>query len=89
MKSLFYKTLFSLSALSLLIVSKVQAQCAMCSLTAQAATEGGNTQGFGLNDGILFLLFMPYLAVLVIGILWYKKYRKKSNPVKFGGLTEE
>lgn len=89
MKSIFYRALIALSVFSLLLVNKVHAQCAMCSLTAQAATEGGNTQGFGLNDGILFLLFMPYLAVLVIGILWYKKYRKKSNLVKFGGLTEE
>lgn len=89
MRSIFYKALFSLSILSLLFVSKVQAQCAMCSLTAQAATEGGNTQGFGLNDGILFLLFMPYLAVLVIGILWYKKYRKKVNPIKLGALRDE
>ena len=77
MKNILLKSIFSLAAVTILCVSKVQAQCAMCSLTAQAATENGNTQGFGLNDGILFLLFMPYLAVIVIGILWYKKYRKK------------
>lgn len=65
--------------IALLCINQAQAQCAMCSLTAQAATENGNTQGFGLNDGILFLLFMPYLAVVVIGILWYRKYRKKPT----------
>lgn len=81
MKSFSFKVFFGLVIISLLFIQGVQAQCAMCSLTAQAATENGNTQGFGLNDGILFLLFMPYLAVIVVGIIWYKKFRKK--PVAF------
>lgn len=55
------------------------AQCAMCSLTAENATQNGNTQGKGLNNGILFLLAMPYLAVAIIGILWYTRYRTKKN----------
>lgn len=82
MKDFLFKLCFGVVGFSLLFISNVQAQCAMCSLTAQAATENGNTQGFGLNDGILFLLFMPYLAVLVVGVLWYKKYRKKSAALK-------
>jgi len=56
-----------------------EAQCAMCSLTAQNATEGSNSQGKGLNNGILFLLAIPYAAALGIGILWYTKYRSKKN----------
>lgn len=82
MKDFLSKVFFGVVVISVLFISNVQAQCAMCSLTAQAATENGNTQGFGLNDGILFLLFMPYLAVIVIGIIWYKKYRKKSPVLK-------
>lgn len=57
----------------------VSAQCAMCSLTAQNATENGNNQGKGLNNAILFLLAMPYLAAAGIGFLWYKKYRPKKK----------
>lgn len=57
----------------------VQAQCAMCSLTAENATQNGNTQGKGLNNGILFLLAMPYLIVGLMGFLWYKRYRSKKN----------
>lgn len=55
------------------------AQCAMCSLTAKNATENGNTQGKGINNGVLFLLAMPYLAAVGIGFLWYKKFRSKKN----------
>ncbi|WP_257669851.1 hypothetical protein [Parapedobacter tibetensis] len=56
-----------------------KSQCAMCSLTAENATENGNSQGKGLNKGILFLLAIPYLAALGVGILWYKKYRSKKT----------
>lgn len=66
-------------SISLSSPAPAQAQCAMCSLTAQNATENGNQQGKGLNDAILFLLAMPYLAALGIGILWYKRYRTKKN----------
>ncbi len=57
----------------------VQAQCAMCTLTAENATENGNTQGKGLNKGILFLLAVPYLATVGVGVLWYKRYRSKKT----------
>ncbi|MEJ5054747.1 hypothetical protein [Sphingobacterium sp. MYb382] len=57
-------------------IQEVSAQCAMCSLTAENSTIDGNNQGKGLNDGILFLLAIPYLIAAGIGILWYKKYRK-------------
>ncbi len=56
----------------------VVSQCAMCSLNAENSTQHGNTQGKGLNNGILFLLGAPFLIGAGIGILWYKKYRTKS-----------
>lgn len=54
------------------------AQCAMCAINADQGTKNGNTQGLGLNSGIMYLLFIPYLLVLVVGIIWYKKYRKRT-----------
>lgn len=71
-------------AIALLVVSFVivsldaQAQCAMCSFNAENSVKNGNTQGAGLNDGILFLLAMPFLALAGIGLLWYKKYRNPT-----------
>lgn len=56
-----------------------RSQCAMCSLTAENATQNGNNQGKGLNKGILFLLVIPYAAALGIGVLWYKKFRGKKS----------
>lgn len=54
------------------------AQCAMCSLNAENSTKGENTQGKGLNNGILFLLAMPFLIGAGVGILWYTKFRQKD-----------
>jgi len=58
--------------------TEVSAQCAMCTANAENSVQNGNTQGNGLNDGILYLLAAPYLAVAAVGFLWYKKYRKKN-----------
>jgi len=54
------------------------AQCAMCSLNAENSIKGENTQGKGLNNGILFLLSMPFLIGAGVGILWYTKFRHKE-----------
>ena len=65
--------------------SHVSAQCAMCTLNADNSTQNGNTEGNGLNDGILYLLAAPYLAVAAVGFIWYKKYRRKNVTVHMKG----
>jgi hypothetical protein len=50
----------------------------MCSVNAEQSVKNGNTQGKGLNNGILYLLAIPYLLITGVGILWYVKYRKKT-----------
>jgi len=57
---------------------QVSAQCAMCTLNAENSVQNGNTAGNGLNRGILYLLAAPYLAIVGVGLLWYKKYRRKN-----------
>jgi hypothetical protein len=56
----------------------VSAQCSMCTLNAENSVQNGNTEGNGLNRGILYLLAAPYLAIAGVGFLWYKKYRRKN-----------
>lgn len=58
--------------------SNASAQCSLCTLSAENSVKNGNTQGTGLNDGILYLLGAPYLALGVVGFIWYKKYRRKD-----------
>lgn len=59
-------------------VENTSAQCAMCALNAENSVKNGNTQGKGLNNGILYLLAAPYLAVGVVGFIWYRKYRRRN-----------
>ena len=52
------------------------AQCAMCKSVVEANLEAGDTKGAGLNDGILFLMSMPYIAVLLFGVFYYLQKKK-------------
>lgn len=86
-----WKSFFVLLGLFFLLVlnvADVSAQCAMCSLNAENSVANGSTLGKGLNDGIMFLLGLPYLIALVIGVLWYKKFKKK-NVKKVSPFSEQ
>jgi len=69
---------------SVLSVQQVKAQCAVCTTNIETNTANGGKQGNGLNHGIMYLLAAPYLAIAVIGVIWYKKYRRKNVPIKMG-----
>lgn len=53
------------------------AQCPMCKASVESGMKDENSKGRGLNDGILYLLATPYLAIAVIGGAWY--YKKKNH----------
>jgi len=57
----------------------VQAQCPMCRMSAESNLKNGGMDGRGLNNGILFMLAMPYLVVGSIGFLWWKNRRKEEE----------
>lgn len=67
--------LFSLAAASPVMVN---AQCSMCTINAEQGVKNGNTQAAGLNTGVIYLLVIPYILATVVGVIWYKKYRKKN-----------
>ncbi len=45
------------------------AQCSLCTKTAQ---QMGEKPALGLNQGILYLMLMPFALVAVIGYKWWK-----------------
>ena len=51
-------------------------QCAMC--RASLESEGNKTKVEAVNDGIVFLMAVPYIIVAVIGFAIYRMYFKKS-----------
>lgn len=54
------------------------AQCAQCSAVVESNSASGDNKTGGLNNGILYLLATPYIAVAIVGFVWYKKYRRKN-----------
>jgi heme/copper-type cytochrome/quinol oxidase subunit 2 len=60
-----------------LIGSSMQAQCAMC--RASLESTGNATQAESINDGIVYLMAIPYILVAVIGVLVYKMYNQKAK----------
>lgn len=70
------KTLIASVLLLTLAVSQAAAQCAMCRTQLENNFSNGDPGiGAGVNIGILYLLAMPYLAVMVLGYFWYKSSR--------------
>ena len=74
----FLLILFVCSLLAGAVIQPANAQCAMCTTAVESNAKNGNTTTNGLNNGIMYLLAAPYIAVGVIGYIWYKKYRRKD-----------
>ena len=68
--------------LMVLSVQSVNAQCAACTASIETNAKSGANTTKGLNNGIMYLLAAPYLAVLIVGVIWYKKYRRKNIPLE-------
>jgi hypothetical protein len=66
--SFFFLLVFSLSA---------NAQCAMC--RAALETEGNAVKSQAVNDGIVYLMVIPYLLVGGIGYYIYRMRKRKKQ----------
>ncbi|WP_020569243.1 hypothetical protein [Neolewinella persica] len=55
------------------------AQCPMCRATAESNLANGGTEGRGLNNGIMYMLGMPYLLIGTIAFLWWRNRNKMEE----------
>jgi len=69
--SSFFVLVFYLLSLS------ANAQCAMC--RAALETEGNAVKSQAVNDGIVYLMVIPYLLVGAIGYYVYRMRKKKKQ----------
>ncbi|MFH6995587.1 hypothetical protein [Flavobacterium sp. FlaQc-48] len=53
------------------------AQCAMC--RAALAGDSNVKKAEAVNNGIVYLMVIPYLLVAVIGVLIYRMYQSKKK----------
>ena len=68
---------FSLFLVFLLMAASqpVEAQCSICTKTAQ---QLGEKPAAGLNAGILYLAFTPFLIVGYIGYRWWQRNKESQ-----------
>ncbi|MBT8244996.1 MAG: hypothetical protein HKP48_02395 [Winogradskyella sp.] len=64
---------------SFLFFLESKAQCAMC--RAVLESEEGQSAAQGINDGIVYLMAIPYILVFGIGYVVYIKFFKKKPEV--------
>lgn len=64
---------FGFLLLVLLLPSEAEAQCAMC----RAVLESGDDQEVakGLNNGIIYLMAVPYVLIGALGYIIYRKLK--------------
>jgi hypothetical protein len=62
---------------SLLVGSSSQAQCSICTKTAQ---QLGEKPAKGMNSGILYLAFMPLAIIGFLTYKWWKSNREDDQP---------
>ena len=67
------KTKIIFLLLSCFFYIETNAQCAMC--RAVLESEETQTAAEGINDGIVYLMAIPYILIGGIGFFIYKKYK--------------
>lgn len=73
-KKYFVYSLFSV--LFFLFSIETKAQCAMC--RAVLESEEGGVKAEAINDGIVYLMAIPYVLVGIVGYAIYKVKTRKS-----------
>lgn len=69
--------------ITLIVSASVQAQCAMCrTQVVNNVSQGDASLAAGLNTGILYLFFTPYVAIAVVAFFWYRnaKVNERKRP---------
>jgi hypothetical protein len=74
------KGIWILTGLLCLSSQSLLAQCAMCRTQLENNVSNGSPGiAAGINTGILYLLVMPYIAILVLGFFWYKSSKRNGE----------
>ena len=58
----------------IMLPSLAEAQCSMCRAVLESEAEGGTAEG--INDGILYLMAIPYIIVATIFFFVYRQLKK-------------
>jgi hypothetical protein len=54
-------------------------QCAMCKAVVESSDGSAEGVAGGINDGILYLMFIPYALIGTVGYFIYRHYKKNNH----------
>ena len=61
-------------------VMDASAQCAMCRATLENNISNGNIGiAAGINFGIMYLFFSPYIFILLLAYFWYRTSKRNAS----------
>lgn len=55
------------------------AQCAMCQATAESSMDAGSSAAEGINKGVMYLFFMPWIILGTIAYFWWRAQKKAQQ----------
>lgn len=51
---------------------------AQCSICAKTVMQMGDRPAQGFNDGIIYLMIIPYIAIGIVAYKWWQNEKRKS-----------
>jgi hypothetical protein len=67
---------FSILFILTFAFADLSAQCSMCQATAESSRDAGSSNSDGINKGVMYLFFTPYLIIGTIGYFWWRARKK-------------
>jgi hypothetical protein len=68
------KFLFSIGLLFGIMVLPLEAQCAMCRAVLESEVDQSAAEG--INNGIMYLMAIPYILVGGLGYIIYRRFKR-------------
>ncbi len=76
----YWKAILILSLILFVGVDLADAQCSMCKAVLESNMQSGEeAKGQGINQGIMYIMFVPYLLLGAVGYFMYRHYKKTSS----------
>lgn len=74
-----YLPFLLLLCLITIVTLNAGAQCAMCQATAESSMDAGSSAAEGINKGVMYLFFMPWIILGTIAYFWWRAQKKAQQ----------
>lgn len=76
------KKILVLTLLLAFLSLELMAQCSMCASTVETSRQDGGEFANSINDGIIYLLMMPFLAIIsIVTAVFYQKRKRNQEAI--------